>query len=159
MNHILIIAQLGVLICQLAISLWQGHGLLIACEDLIGDESRSWDRLLVSVQVIEAVLISSAEGILSSLATVINLDLLHAVMILTCGVLHTLVLHIQLDCRGGLLLILPYLTVRASGFVMSTMRWRIDYYFTVLSLFTMAEYRLLESSLMLVGSVGIMLPE
>ena len=80
--------------------------------------------MLVSVQVIEAVLISSAEGILSSLAAVINLDLLHAVMILTCGVLHTLVLHVQLDCRGGLLLILPYLTMCASGCMMSdTMRW------------------------------------
>ena len=134
-------------------SLWQGHGLFIACEDLIGDETCARNRLLVFVQAIEAVLISSAEGILSSLTAVIDLDLLHAVMILTCGVLHTLILHVQLDCRGGLLLILPYLTVRASGFVMSTMRWRIDYYFTVLSLFTMAEYRLLEPSLMLVRTV------
>ena len=71
--------------------LWQGHGLLIACEDLIGDDPRAWDSLLVFVQGVVAVLISRAKSILSGLTTVINLDLLHTVIFLARDVLQTLV--------------------------------------------------------------------
>ena len=105
---------------------------------------------MVFVQGVEAVLISRAKGILSGLTAVINLDLLHTVILLSGNVLHTLVL--KLDCRRRFLLILHFLAVCASGWVYdTTMRWRIDYYLAVLSLFPMTEYRLLEPCLMLVS--------
>ena len=133
MDHIRIIAQLRVLrVCHLAISLRQGHGLLIACEDLIGDKASARDCLLVIIQAFVAVLVSSAKGILCSLTTVIYLNLFHVAIILSCDVLYTLVLKVQLDCSRGFLSIFPFLTVCASGrLVFDTMRWRIDNYFTV----------------------------